>query len=351
MADYSLVSKTLHFMALQSSAVRRIAFDLDCLISCGQKTNKQLEHPVFITGLARAGTTVLLEALFSTGQFTTLTYRDMPFVTAPLTWSLLTKGHFLDGKQHERAHGDGLQIGFDSPEAFEEVFWMTFSRQAYVHPDRLDLQVIDEEVIEKYRNFVKNIISRCEAVGVRYLAKNNNNLLRIPCLKQAFPNGKIIVPFRHPGDHVRSLQTQHKKFCSRHKSDSYSLRYMNWLGHFEFGDNFKPFNVSANVHPGDKSELNSSHYWFRYWTSVYRYVLEKHSSDVIFFDYDDFCSDPQESLQRLGEVIFVEPTLLMPFCSTIKKNLKPRSLSVDSEPYKQSMQLYAMLKAQSLQSY
>ena len=36
-----------------------------------------------------------------------------------------------DLKLKERVHGDGIKVSIDSPEAFEEVFWKTFSDEEY----------------------------------------------------------------------------------------------------------------------------------------------------------------------------------------------------------------------------
>jgi len=83
----------------------------------------EVEAPIFITSLPRAGTTILLAALNSVPQLATHLYRDMPFVMAPLLWSRLSGRFRKQAVLQERAHGDGIAIGYDSPEAFEEVIW------------------------------------------------------------------------------------------------------------------------------------------------------------------------------------------------------------------------------------
>ena len=105
------------------------------------------EKPIFITSLPRAGTTLILEALSRFPSVSPHTYRDMPFIMAPVLWSRLT-GHFKkDGGLRERAHGDGMSVGYDSPEAFEEILWRAFWPEKY-HADRVDLwtpEDLDEE--------------------------------------------------------------------------------------------------------------------------------------------------------------------------------------------------------------
>jgi len=63
-----------------------------------------------------------MRALYDSTEFSALTYRDMPFVLAPKTWAKIAAGSRPQIDEVERAPGDGLRTGFDSPEALEEVF-------------------------------------------------------------------------------------------------------------------------------------------------------------------------------------------------------------------------------------
>lgn len=321
--DYTLFSKILHHIALNSSVIKEVAFDIDCMTTRLHKDPLQSSSPVFVSGLARAGTTILLEAIYSTGVFTTLTYRDMPFVTAPYLWRMITKGQRRKSELKERAHSDGLYVNYDSPEAFEEVFWKTFSEETYIKESYQELQNVDFRLAEKYRRFVANIITGSDQESAfRYLAKNNNNLLRVKGLRTAFPDAIIIVPFRNPLDHSKSLHRQHLRFLEIHSTDSFSLQYMNWLGHFEFGSNFKPFKFSREVLPKDSDEPRTLDYWLRYWKCVYEYVINHHSSEVIFFDYDKFCSQPDSVLEKLGHELSFDPALIKPFSAKVKTATK-----------------------------
>lgn len=351
MVEYTMASKALHHMALDSSLIKKVGFDIDCLVSSFHAGSCETAPPVYIAGLARAGTTILLEALYSTGVFTTLTYRDMPFVTSPFLWSLITAGSRNKSEKKERAHQDGLFISFDSPEAFEEVFWMTFTDQRYVKEHHLDLINIDDEVIEKYRSFVNNVIARSQgSPSPRYLAKNNNNVLRIHHLKEAFPASAILVPFRNPCDHARSLHAQHQQFRKSQLQDPFSLQYMNWLGHFEFGENFRPFHVSSEIFPQYATEPDEVTYWLRYWKCVYEYLIDNHSRDVIFFDYDQFCQKPILSLRGLGEILSVDSSLLEPFCSQIKLSPNPAKVAFNQDIAGSIKEVYRTLQKLSFQA-
>ena len=123
-------------MALGVPFISKVSFDLDGLLPIKRQDNPDERH-VFVSGLARAGTTILMRTFFDTGQFRSLSYRDMPFVLMPGIWKNLSKSFQKQEKAKERAHGDGIYVDFDSPEAFEEVFWRTFSGNEYINDNCL----------------------------------------------------------------------------------------------------------------------------------------------------------------------------------------------------------------------
>ncbi len=319
--DYSASSKLLHHMALGSNAIREISFDIDCMVTKAS-ADVGTDAPVYVSGLARAGTTILMESLYKTGLFASLTYRDMPFVLAPGLWSKISGRHRTQSELKERAHGDRLLVNYDSPEAFEEVFWKTFSPKKYIHDSHLEIWNRDDnELVEKYRRYVANIIHTKgdgSALKKRYLAKNNNNLLRINTIVSAFPDAKIIVPFRHPVDHAGSLMAQHTRFLEVHKSDPFARAYMNWLGHFEFGSEFKPFNMGAACLPESTDVLLDQAYWLEYWRQIYQYIIKKHTGQVIFFDYNYFCQFPAKVFERIEDKLGIKENKLLSLAGSIK---------------------------------
>jgi hypothetical protein len=106
--DYSFGSRLLHQLALSSGFVAETALDIE-LSRYSKKCNFSHDQPhVFVAGLARAGTTLLMRILYETGNFCSLTYRDMPFVLAPNTWYELTGTNRREMVARERAHGDGV---------------------------------------------------------------------------------------------------------------------------------------------------------------------------------------------------------------------------------------------------
>lgn len=299
-SDYSFGDRVLHRLALGSPWMGRILFDIDQAFAIERGGRKE-QSPLFISGLARAGTTILMRTLYETGEFRSLTYRDMPFVLMPNLWKALSKSFRQDQLAKERAHGDGIEVNFDSPEAFEEVFWKTFTSDDYLFKDHLFPHVVNREILEQFRQFVTQVVSSSDnPKQQRYLSKNNNNILRLGSIRKAFPDALIIVPFRDPVQQSISLLQQHTQFCSMHKRDSFSREYMEWLGHHEFGGTHRPFQFGECWHvtaiPDEPENIN---YWIALWLNTYHYLLETAPIDTIFVCYEELCREPQHVMSSL----------------------------------------------------
>ena len=66
MNNYTWLEQKLHQFALSSKFMREVTFDFEGKnISCPYKA----QHHIFIAGLARAGTTILLNALYKSNIF------------------------------------------------------------------------------------------------------------------------------------------------------------------------------------------------------------------------------------------------------------------------------------------
>ena len=177
----------------------------------------EVDRPVFITSLPRAGTTLLLEIVASLDAFTSHTYRDMPFLITPMLWHSISRPFQRPGTVVERAHGDGMTVGYDSPEAFEELLWRAFWPGKYLR-DRIEpWQADDLDPYGEFEQFMMRHIRKLMALRAgsrpaRYVSKNNANVARIPKIRQLFPDAVILVPFRNPVDHAGSMLRQHLRF-------------------------------------------------------------------------------------------------------------------------------------------
>lgn len=301
-SDYNFADRLLHRLALGVPAIARASFELDRFTAEKESAASEEKH-VFVSGLARAGTTILMRTFYETGNFCSLTYRNMPFVLMPCTWKKLSSSFQKKHQQKERAHGDGILVSFDSPEAFEEVFWRVYCARDYIFDTNLRPHTVSNETIGRFREYVQRITScACDQNQRRYLSKNNNNILRLGVIRKAFPESIIIIPFRDPFQHAVSLFNQHLKFCERHAEDSFSRAYMYWLGHHEFGLTHKAFRF-----PGNDETLpvnytpDNINYWLKVWLDTYSYILGSAPDGCLFVCFESLCNSPADTLGHLFE--------------------------------------------------
>lgn len=286
MSDYSAIDKALHRVILGGGFMGEMLFDMDSSLT--GRAAVPVTRPVFVTGLARAGTTVLMRALHATGQFASLTYADMPMVMAPNLWMKFSGSGKKERVARERAHGDGVLVDFDAPEALEEVFWRTRHGPEYITPEALVPHQISVETLTAYRRYQALICHRYSKS--RYLAKNNNLMLRLAPLAEAMPDATFLVPVRDPAAQAASLLSQHQRFI---KPDSFTTRYMRWLAHFEFGADQRPFRLPGQ--PPLRGTPDQPDYWLSLWCAVYGYletIIDTHPGTVLPVLYEDLGTDP-----------------------------------------------------------
>lgn len=308
--NYGWLDRLFHYLAFHTRGAQLLVAGLEDRHYQRALARIPLQEPVFVTGLPRAGTTLLLEIIESTGEFASHTYRDMPMVLTPLFWSRVSHYFKRNIEAQQRAHGDGMTVGLDSPEALEEVVWMAFWRDQYgassITPwdRRLRHQAFEEFFASHARKILLEYGGE-QAAQLRYLSKNNLNIARLGYIAKAFPSARIVVPFRDPFEHAASMLRQHRNFLAMHADDAFARRYMRHLGHFDFGANLKPVNFSCWLDDaGDTSPLELA-FWLRYWVSCYRFLLDQAPTQARFFSYDRFCQSPQDSLVALARHVGV----------------------------------------------
>lgn len=297
--DYSFLDRLLHKLALHFPAVAEMSFDLDQILVRDDPTRIVQQRHVFVSGLARAGTSVLMRRFHATGNFRSLTYRDMPFVLAPNFWRRLSQLSRRNLERTERAHGDSVLIDADSPESLDEVFWRIFSGSEYLGVDRLTPYVPDDDVVRKYVRYVNAVLAADEPRRNCYLSKNNNNILRLGALFRAFPRALVLIPFRDPLQHAASLLNQHRRFVELQTNRPFMLSYMNWLGHHEFGLGHRRFRFGDAAPCQFPAE--SLDYWLHLWCETYSWLEHSKPGAALFVCYEDLCRQNQ-TWRRLAEL-------------------------------------------------
>jgi len=302
-SDYSFGDRLLHRMVLGLPWVGKASFDIDGLLTRKLHETASVKH-VFISGLARAGSTILMRTFYQTGLFRSLTYRDMPFVLMPGLWQQVVKLSRKKGVLRQRAHGDGISVDYDSPEALEEVFWRTYAGRSYILDDKLIPHDVDEELIQRFRLYVDRLLAtESDFDQRRYLSKNNNNILRIRSIRKAFANSVIIIPFRDAVQQSASLLEQHMRFSDKHRKDRFAYDYMRWLGHHEFGLTHQRLCFDSNRCDSVAAyRPDSINYWLSVWNSTYRYLMDTTPVNSMYVCYEDLCSYPARILGNLFEL-------------------------------------------------
>jgi hypothetical protein len=224
----------------------------------------------------------------------------MPFVLAPNTWAQISRKGQTPGKKTERAHGDGIEVDTQSPEALDEVYWQVFDGGDYIAEDGLSPHDPDGDLIQGYRDLMRLVMRKTGKT--RYVSKNNNNILRLPALAAAMPEAVFLVPLRRPLDHAASLLSQHERFLD---ADAFTRDYMTWLGHHEFGATHRPF-LFAGKPEGDPMTVD---YWLKAWISAYSALdlTEAAAENVFFVPYEALSSDPAV-WQAVAKLIGVAPS-------------------------------------------
>lgn len=335
-AVYSGPDRLLHRIALGSRAVMETSFDLERAMFAKAAGQGIDDRPVFVCGLARAGTSLVTRLLDGSGDFGSLRYRDMPFPLAPNLWARLSSGDARRVAAAERSHGDGLIHDLDTPEAIEEVFWRCFEGDRYIRPDGLLPTPPQADTMDGYRQLIGLVCLR--SGRSRYLAKNNNHVLRLQSLVDSFPDAVLVHPFRHPVKQAASLLDQHRRTCGHQSQDAFSGSYANWLVHHEFGADQRPHLLpgAPSAHE-DRSEID---YWLTCWDSVYGFLLDQGPAvrrRQVFVDYDDLCRRPSDVLGNLAQAVGCAP--LDP--AAVKT---PRPFEAPGS----ESRIYAALKARSL---
>ena len=249
MQNYSNIQKFLHDFVLSKKIINKSLLELEKIICLKNKDIKNQSN-VFITGLPRSGTTSLLNFLFSSNEYAALTYNNMPFILSPNFSKLFHKKNII---KKERLHRDGIDFDNNSPEALDEIF---FDNN-------------EEFVRNELENYIQLILlSKNKS---KYLSKNNLNYKRIDIIQSIFPNSIFLIPIREPLQHANSLLNQHLHLSQLQKEDDFIRRYMNYLGHNEFGLNHKPWNDPIN-----HQDLNKIDYWLEQWCLFYQNILNKY---------------------------------------------------------------------------
>jgi hypothetical protein len=312
MQNYSFTQKIFHDLVLGRKFINKSLFELEKITYLKNKDTTSKKH-IFITGLPRSGTTVLLNFIYSSLEFASLKYSNMPFIFSPNFSKLFNKKNI---QSKERLHYDGIYYDLNSPEAFDEIFF-----------NQSDKYVKDE--LLNYINLILISDNRD-----KYLSKNNLNYKRINFIKSILPNSNFLIPIRDPLHHANSLLKQHIHFSKLQKNDDFIKRYMNYLGHHEFGLNQKPWN-----NPIEFNDPNDINYWIEQWYLFYQHIFDKYKDDnnCFFIIYEELSKSLY--VEKLIKKLRLEKNTILN-SNFFKNSNKKIDINLDNNTYKKSIDIY-----------
>lgn len=330
--DYNEIQKLLHHLCLDNYFISNFLLNFE-LRRFKKEISEKNKKFVVITGLARSGTTALTKLLFTSKQFHSLKYYNVPFLMNPKSFNSGKKS-----KEKERAHGDNVMFSQDSVEALEEYFFKAEMHDKFIAGDFLLPHTISEEINDKYLQY-QNLLR--DRKNTTYLTKNNNFILRYLPIRRLNDEFICFIIFRDPIEHAFSLLSQHKKFCKLQDEDSFVLDYMTWLGHHEFGLGFKPFLFDDKL-TWDSNDLLDINFWIKNWINYYKEVLHiprHHHTHIL--SYEEFLESPKTTLQKINKYSNIAVDNIVPLTFTKGKT---QSLKVTKELEKEAYEIHNQLK-------
>ncbi len=344
---YGILNRLLYRVAFYTKKTQYAFANFEKKLYQEKLKKVSINNPVFISGLPRAGTTILLRLLWRTNEFATYIYQDMPFILCPLLWHKYSSYFTKDTGKRERTHGDGIKISGKSPEAFEELIWK------YFWPDHYQTNNIKPwtsgEKNKEFSNFFKSHIKKIITIRKsiiskqgRYLSKNNLNISRLALLPEPFNKGVFLVPFREPLQQAASMLRQHKRLLSIQKKNSFITEYMKAIGHHEFGKTLKPINFNNWLNkPSNPSKMT---FWVKYWIAAYSFIIEQAKDSVILISYEKLFKKPKLSLHQLQDLLGLPQDKL---ASQFRQLHSPRLYSVQEKELSKSL----LKKASDIYTY
>lgn len=273
-----------------------------------------IDRPIYIAGLARAGTTILLEIIASHPEVATHRYRDFWTIFTPVWWEQALKDLPRTAEAVERSHGDGILVTPDSPEAIEEALWMTFFKSLHVPSQRnvLDGETTHAKFEQFYADHIRKLLLARDRS--RYASKGNYNITRLEYLQKQFPDARFVVPVRAPREHIASLRKQHRLLVEAGTQFPRSVKWLDRVGHFEFGCHRRPINagdpdtvrsIQELWESGRDNSEDDVRGWARYWAHVYGYLADRMEENAALREavcvtrFEDLCSTPTPALTQL----------------------------------------------------
>ncbi|MFX1262119.1 MAG: sulfotransferase [Promethearchaeota archaeon] len=318
-APMYFIAKLVHQFPTMANLMNKT----ESLILKRQIADYAIDRPIYVTGMARAGTTITLEMLSQHPSVATHRYLHMVLPYTPHFIQLAANVLPLMKSPVERLHKDRLLVTRDSPEAVEEIIWQRFFSSIVDESQSniLDSTTSNPDFEMFYMEHLRKLLFNQNAT--RYAAKNNYNASRMEYLQKMFPDVRFVVVIRNPFDHIASLAKQDIILRSFESADPRLLDWTKIIGHREFGSakicinfgNSKTVEMIRNLwsSPGTYAQG-----WAVYWNEVYSYLFEKLDSNpnladaTIVVRYEDLCEFPEKTVDAIVQHVEIDPESFRP---------------------------------------
>jgi hypothetical protein len=276
----------------------------------GRLATQSIEHPVYITGMARTGTTITLEMMSQHRDVATHRYRDMAQPYLPFAWNWLFDRLPLPAETpQERVCQDRILVTRDSPEAVEESIWMRFFPDLH---DEARTAVLDSATRnDAFEAYYRATIAKLLLVRkrTRYVTKADDAVTRLAYLVRLFPGARFIVMVREPAAHFASWIKMHELYVRMQQQDRRWFDLIRLIGHHAFGHDQRFVNagngerIRAIRQAWDSGDR--AHAFGLYWSSIYGHVLNLTERDplvgeaLMFVRYEDLCAAPCDTIDRI----------------------------------------------------
>ncbi|MFW9886863.1 MAG: sulfotransferase [Candidatus Thorarchaeota archaeon] len=312
-APMYFIAKLVH----QFPTIANLMNKTESLVLRRQMADYAIDRPIYVTGMARAGTTITLEMLSQHPSVATHRYLHMVLPYAPHFIQLAANVLPLMKSPVERLHKDRLLVTRDSPEAVEEIIWQRFFSSILDESQSniLDSTTNNPEFETFYMEHLRKLLFNQNAT--RYAAKNNYNASRLEYLQKMFPDVRFVIVVRNPFDHIASLAKQDVILGSLESADPRLLDWTKIIGHREFGSakiciNFGNSKTVEKIRNLWSSARTYAHGWAVYWDEVYSYLFDKLNSNSSLADasivvrYEDLCEFPERTIDAIVQHVEID---------------------------------------------
>ncbi|MBY8998427.1 MAG: sulfotransferase [Candidatus Thorarchaeota archaeon] len=296
----------------------------------------KVDRPIYVTGLARAGTTITLEMLSQHPDVATHRYLHMVMPYVPHWMQSFADKTPIMLSPTERIHKDGIMVNRNSPEAVEEIFWQRYFEDTLdeTKSNVMKQDINNPEFEEFYKEHLRKLIQY--QMSTRYAAKNNYNVARMEYIQKIFPNVKFLIIVRNPFDHIASLAKQDMILSEVERQDPRLLDWTKIIGHREFGGAKICINLDNTDTVQEIRDLwrNKRTYvtgWAKYWASIYSHVHqtlennEKLAKAALVVRYETLCEEPDATIDQIIEHTELDPKKFESVKEEYVKTLRPPS--------------------------